>query len=168
MSRAILILALIVVLLVVAPLGAAQDPPPPKGLVIHLWVDPHYGNDLLATQNNPSLTHSTGWKPHDVQDPAQNSAPLLHASWPFKTINGANGAIKYLQSTTLLNVLPLPNTSTVTGNVWEYAIIHLMPGMYGPGVQQGIIYNGFNGLPENGESFPITLPDRVSIQGASA
>ncbi|HHI78921.1 MAG TPA: hypothetical protein ENK02_02985, partial [Planctomycetes bacterium] len=81
---------------------------------------------------------------------------------------------------------PLPYTSPFTGITWEYAIIHLLPGWYAD-VSNGAP-TGSNGsyaptttppvdyyykqnaqlANGNGETFPIQLPNRVSIQGASA
>ena len=89
----------------------------------------------------------------------------MHAPWPFKTINGPNGALSYIP--------PLPSSGSVE---WTYAVIHLLPGLYArtgtygfdpnnPSIQQP---NPDNGLYPNGEIFPINLPKRVSLQGTSA
>ncbi len=134
--------------------------------VIHLWVDPHYGDDANAALANPTVLQpqgvhngcpanqpATSWKPNDQLDGSSNV--LLHAPWPFKTVTAAIG---YLP--------PLPYTSSVTGKVWKYAIIHCLPGRYSrlPQADQ----DPHTGLYSNGETFPIRLPNRVSIQGTSA
>ena len=54
---------------------------------------------------------------------------------------------------------------------WEYAIIHVLPGLYARDKAYGPVvgtHNPDNGLQPNGEKFPIYLPPRVSIQGTSA
>ena len=149
-----------------------------QGRVIHLWVDPHYGNDVLAASNaldsNPSCAGASNGcvsgecLPNDIVDPNQPGSVLLHAPWAFRTVTAA---IAYIPA--------LPVTSSVTGLRWDYAIIHCLPGLYAstadlggnPGglVQSGTqYYHRPNGLVANGETFPIRVPDRVSIQGASA
>jgi len=75
----------------------SQNPLSPPRTVIHLWVDPHHGNDAGAAANNPNLAVGNQqlppvpgpqlW-PVDHFNPALNSV-LLHAPWPFKTITGA-------------------------------------------------------------------------------
>jgi hypothetical protein len=148
----------------------AQTEPPRR--VAHLWVDGRNGDDAQATSNNPRLVTlcpspstngcttsipcpaSTTFKPNDE---LFQEKPLLHAPWPYKTITAA---ITYITS------LPgggLPYTSPVTGVVWEYAIIHLLPGRYSSRTQ----VDPHNGLTGNAETFPIRLPNRVSIKGTS-
>jgi len=136
---------------------------PPKR-VIHLWVDPVYGVDTgtsSATSFNPACTPASNGcgpgecKPNDVLDQAgQGQNVLLHAPFPFETITGA---IQYLP--------PLPYLSPKTGIRWEYAIIHLLPGRYAPGRGTQFMWSG---VRNNGETFPINLPNHVSIQGTSA
>ncbi|MCB9917201.1 MAG: hypothetical protein H6832_02200 [Planctomycetes bacterium] len=152
---------------------------PETGRVIHLWVDPHYGNDTLAASNaldsNPSCSGGANGcisgecLPNDVTDPHQPGEVLLHAPWAFRTVTAA---IAYIPT--------LPVTSSLTGARWDYAVIHCLPGLYAARSQQGNsgglvydtatdqYYHRSNGQVANGETFPIRIPDRVSIQGASA
>ncbi|MGE0142112.1 MAG: hypothetical protein AB7I19_11960 [Planctomycetota bacterium] len=126
--------------------------------VIHLWVDPIYGDDLTAADWNPGGANrctATEQTPVDVVD-AGTGAVLLHASNPFKTITAAVRSIED-------SVTVLPFTSPTTGVTWRYAIIHLMPGRYARG--DGLSPD--NGIRANGETFPIRLPRNVSIQGTS-
>jgi len=135
--------------------------------VIHLWVDPRFGSDALAVQQNPGPNAAPGslclpnqTAPNSVLDPNQNNAVLLHASWPFKTVTAA---VAYIRSINPAATQPLPYLSPVTGISWEYAIIHCLPGVYSKA-----LHYPDNGIQGNGETFPIELPNRVSIQGTSA
>ncbi len=154
----------------------SQSPSSTNKRVIHVWVDPHYGNDSAI--NGASILNPAGsacgssnrFKPADVLDSSQNNAVLLHAPYPFKTINGPTGALNYIPS--------LPYTSAVTGITWEYAIIHLLPGWYAPTTlnpnsyvntgTQGPWHYRSNSVLASQEDFPIYIPDHVSIQGTSA
>ena len=139
--------------------------------VIHLWVDA-----IRGVNGTPQGTPGAAWA-----NPRCGSAPngcgtneckpnqvflgtgevLLHAPWPFKTITGPNGALSYIP--------PLPSSGPV---IWEYAIIHLLPGLYARSnaytTGANPLPNPDNGLMPNGEIFPIHLPHNVSIQGTSA
>jgi len=174
----------------------AVAPQSPTQLVIHLWVDPHYGDDALAsgsgsmnpngvntivmatgcfTANCPCGGGSTpccrpvGLRPNDIVDPSGNT--LLHAPYPFRTITAAVAYINAIPGLTGApsGTPPLPYTSSTTGKTWKRAIIHLLPGLYSAALPPG--YNNHhpdNGLVPNGETFPILLPPGVSVQGASA
>ncbi len=136
--------------------------------VIHVWVDPHYGSDSAsagAPWFNPRCTGggngcnpTTECKPNDVI--LTTGQVLLHAPWPFKTINQSGGALSYLPAS-----FPFPGPVS-----WEYAIIHLLPGLYARSnaylTASG--HNPDNGLQPNNEKFPIHLPPHVSVQGTSA
>ncbi len=149
-----------------ALVGQGTASPPPER-VIHLWVDPRGGNDVSAVQQNPGpnalpfvLCSPTQTAPNSVVDPNQSGAPLLHASWPFKTVTAA---IAYIRSINPGASQPLPYQSPSTGVVWVQAIIHCLPGVY-----SSATWHPDNGILGNGESFPIHLPNNVSIQGTSA
>ncbi|HHI79140.1 MAG TPA: hypothetical protein ENK02_04105, partial [Planctomycetes bacterium] len=151
-----------------APLAAQSSPE----LVTHFYVDPHYGSDSNvgnspgAPWNNPRCTNgcSTATNLCNPVDVAlQSGAVLRNNPWPFKTINGPNGALASIPSG------GLPYTSPVTGVTTRYVIIHLMPGLYARTNAFGSSpRNPDNGLKPNGEVFPIHLPKGVSIQGTSA
>src|SRR5690606_33532817 len=47
-------------------------------------------------------------------------------------------------------------------------VIHCLPGLYGPKKEPGVEHDPLSGLPWNGETFPLSVPGRVSIQGTSA
>ena len=145
----------------------AQGPQSSPKRVIHLWVDPHYGSDSTsagAPWFNPRCTGAgngcnptTECKPNDVV--LTTGQVLLHAPWPFKTINQPGGALSYIPN------LPFGGPAS-----WEYAIIHLLPGLYARSNAYSTAsgHNPDNGLQPNGELFPIHLPPRVSVQGTSA
>ena len=140
-----------------AAAAPAQTPPPER--VIHLWVDPIYGSDSGASAQNPiqgaayCSGSATALQPPDVLDVNQSpSPPLLNSPWPYRTITAA------------IDDLPLLPYTAASGVVWKYAIIHLMPGVYGQFTtpHEDALVSG------NGETFPIYLPNYVSIQGTSA
>lgn len=149
--------------------------------MLHLWVDPYFGDDVLAdddlVQNpggfgslNPDGTDSFTWcppqaippRPHQVVNAAGNV--LLHAPHPFKTITAA---VNYIVATNPSGAAPLPAPGGISGFDWQHAIIHLMPGRYGQSPLPSPPQQTF-GDPENGETFPIHLPPNVSVQGTSA
>ena len=123
--------------------------------VIHLWVDPVSGDDVAAAANNPVQPSSF----------SSGTAPLLHAPWPYKTVTAAIGSLP-----------SLPYTDPQTGLIWKYAILHLLPGIYGPTGIYGTAAtpNPANGLLPNGDAsilgiqLPIDVPNNVSLQGTSA
>jgi hypothetical protein len=136
--------------------------------VIHVWVDPAYGDDAKASGSqgppgNPSpqvncLAHET--KPNHVVDPSQSGKILLNAPYPFKTITAA---LLYIPPLPYSFNHPLIPNLTIT---WRFGIVHLLPGVYsprGPGARHPA-----NGLITNNETFPIHVPPNVSIQGTSA
>jgi hypothetical protein len=147
----------------------AQSPPPGSKRAISVWVDPTDGNDSLALQLNvtvlnPVLCLGTEIAPADVLDTA--GRPLLHQPYPFKTITAAVGYINSLPPTVSATD-PLPYLSPTTGIQWDCAVIHLLPGRYAS--QNNLEQQSRqNQLHANGETFPIQLPNRVSIQGTSA
>jgi hypothetical protein len=145
--------------------------------VIHFYVDPRNGSDELAAglpSWNPNgastvqvcASPPTENRPNDVVEQSTGQ-PLRHAPHPFRTIGAA---LRYIGSTAQLaglpagtNPLPYP-PSPAPGQVqWTHAIVHLMPGLYAPDTEW---YPDFL-TRGNGESFPLVIPPRVSIQGTS-
>lgn len=173
-------------------LAVAQSAPE---FVIHLWVDPRFGDDQLAAGSgamNPDGLNtvqmeslcalapcpctnpctSSGLRPNDVVDGSGRA--LVHAPYPFRTLSAAVAYINAIPSRSgaPLGTPPLPYTGS-NGNVWKAAIIHLLPGLYGEllpaaWVAQFGSHHPDNGLVPNGESFPIMLPRHVSVQGTNA
>jgi hypothetical protein len=123
----------------VALLASASPGQQPSHLVIHLWVDPIYGDDGTGPTGVQSYFNPDGSTsqlncgmpvnaPNAILDPRQANNTLLHAPHPFRTVTGAVAYINRLGS---FGVAPLPHTEQATGKVWEYCIIHLLPGWYG-------------------------------------
>ena len=163
-------------------LAVAQSAPE---FVIHLWVDPRFGDDQLAAGSgamNPDGLNTvqmeslcalapcpctnpctnSGLRPNDVVDGSGRA--LVHAPYPFRTLSAAVAYINAIPSRSgaALGTPPLPYTGS-NGNVWKAAIIHLLPGLYGEllpaaWVAQFGSHHPDNGLVPNGESFPIMLP----------
>lgn len=123
---------------------------------------------------------------YEIISPKNLQGHHYHAPYPFRTItNGQAGEVEPGPTTTVLGgalswigtiigALPAtmqtePTTLTIT-----HVVIHLLPGLYGPIDRDEVTsppgkeVNSANGLPWNGEVFPIGLPDRVSLQGTSA
>ncbi len=112
--------------------------------VIHLYVDPVYGEDwssaLNSSTNEPLSANAffnpdglgslecpaTAIGPHSVLDTM--GQPLRHAAYPFRTITGA---IDYINRLAPSGGDPLPHTDAVSGKTWSHCIIHLLPGWYG-------------------------------------
>ncbi|MEZ5989071.1 MAG: hypothetical protein R3F30_08100 [Planctomycetota bacterium] len=128
--------------------------------VFHYYVDPIYGDDGEASARNPGSTS----QPLPL---SQHSAPasipgyLQHAPYSFRTVTAAISHI-----TTNLGAIPWTNPDN--SQVVDKVVIHCLPGLYGPLTPPLTSeIDASSGLPWNGETFPITLPDRVSIQGTS-
>ncbi|MCC7066777.1 MAG: hypothetical protein IT456_28540 [Planctomycetes bacterium] len=162
--------------------------------MIHLYVDPVYGDDWSAS--SPSVsgffnpdggslecwtgTPATPKAPHSILEYGGPNNwygdPLRHAPHPFKTITGAIGYINRLAPAG--GGAPLPHTDPDTHKTWAYCIIHLLPGWYGRSHVQGSSiqksHDGSTGthndsrIVPNGETFPLHLPPRVSLAGTSA
>ncbi len=115
--------------------------------------------------------------------PKVSDGYLQHAPYAFRTVNGA---MRYLG-----DEFGSPKTVLGTYQRWtvnlpwkkpyreggdpdlyiDYIVVHCLEGIYGPiktPNSQGEEIDPKSGLPYNGETFPIYLPDRVSIQGTSA
>ncbi|MBK8101037.1 MAG: hypothetical protein IPK26_28470 [Planctomycetes bacterium] len=161
---------------------ALSDGANAQNLVIHLWVDPIYGDDGQvnaffnpdATSTGPECSPSQAG-PHAVVN--STGQPLLNVPYPFKTISAA---VQYINRQLLGpgRTQPLPATGPASFT-WSHAIIHLLPGWYMPATGSAQAATNYlldsrtgthldNRLVPNGEQFPIRLPPRVSLQGTSA
>lgn len=129
-------LAAIMFAALASSLAAASPGPQGSGNcnLIEVWVDPVRGVD-----------------PSSTQPPTHQVSPINNPSGPTKTIQAAiDIAFKHL----VLHYHPLSNPD-------QEALVHLMPGIYGPGT----IPSGGVG---NGELFPISMRDRVHVRGVNA
>lgn len=109
--------------------------------MVEIWVDPVHGNDGLGS---PDPSCGGGGIGHEV-------VRINNPGAPTKTIQVAiDIAAKYLRC----HYDPLENPD-------QEAIVHLMPGIYGPATN-------FNGQVGNDEEFPIVLHDRVHLRGVNA
>lgn len=158
------------------PASAQQSP---AQLVIHLYVDPIYGDDgAVNREYNPDgngleCPPAAITAPHSVVDGYLN--PLLHAPYPFKTITKAIEYINRLAPQP--GSPPLPHTDLGTGNTWAYCIIHLLPGLYSKAYNSSRRNMSLDGVGTqthyisrvvpNGEVFPLHIPPRVSLVGTS-
>jgi hypothetical protein len=145
---------------------------PRTAFVYHVYVDPNFGADSEAYDLNPggSATTVPPLGSHPYIDPLTQSrqihGALQHAPYPFRTLSGSQGALAYIDA--VMPILPwsLEQDRTVT-----HVVIHCLPGMYGPTTAAGVAVplDLRNGLPFNGETFPILLDrDRICLQGTSA
>ena len=143
--------------------------------VFHIYVDPIYGDDALAVTQNPSaLSQSTQipftGRPLDFhwQGAAWVPGVLNHAPYSFRTVGQA---IQYIRQTAFPGSASkdtgLPWTNPGTNLTVDYVLIHCLPGIYGHSLGPSD-REPKSGLPYNGETFPLYVPDRVSIQGTSA
>jgi hypothetical protein len=137
----------------------------------HIYVDPIYGDDVLAFAHNPDSSGAAG-KPLQAHPagPQNISGYLQHAPYAFHTVGAA---LAWVNSFPVVGGNPnrhLPWPNPETGRTMEYVVIHCLPGMYGPkfvptGPDE---YDPRSGRPWNGEHFPLEIPGRVCIQGTSA
>ena len=141
---------------------AAQVPPK----VLHVYVDPIFGDDGQAFANNPDADVSTARPAPFAQHPDagqfQNDVPqgtIRHAPYSFRTLTGPQGVGAYLNS---LDLYLQAETAL--------AMIHCLPGIYGPATGPGYPdpIDHRSGLPFNGENWPFTLRWYWSLQGTSA
>ena len=152
----------------------AQVSLPPLGRVIQVWVDPHYGDDAQARNLNPKSGAQSGQPnlrmPVDWVHPSTNDC-LYHYPWPFYTIKAAIDFI--VDESTKTSGSPLPYTSNDGKYIFEHAIIHLLPGRYGPQTSGSNTmptpsYYNHNGVHSNGEVLPICIPPNFTLKGTSA
>lgn len=184
--------------------------------VFHVYVDPIYGDNGSAWEMNPgnpdipSLATFCRFggmarpKPLATRDEINaNNTPhnatndnysltghLQHASYPFRTLTGNNGALAYIDAV-FDNVAIAGAGDPVLP--WEnpdnhaqvtHVVVHCLPGLYGPRrddlASDELDIDPLSGLAWNGEVFPVELGEgpvtpaamrlwnRVSIQGTSA
>lgn len=148
---------------------------PSQPHTFHVYVDPIYGEDSAADEYNPFGASSSNGNTGPLQNhPAGASVIqgyLQHGPYSFRTVTAA---IAWINTRLSQPGGPLPWENEVTHQTIDHLVIHCLPGLYGPryldpedepGTEE---YDPRSGLPWNGETFPICLPDRVSIQGTSA
>jgi len=154
-------------------------------------VDPVYGDDDLAwkktTTTSPPFFVISGYNPdkdgggsfplpkprgkplqkHKSLSTTSHSGLLQHAPYSFKTVQRAIDYINHLAPSTGGKALPWTNADTEA--TIDYVVIHCLPGLYGPIDTQNNLprIDSESALPYNGEQFPLKLPPRVSLQGAS-
>lgn len=163
--------------LVAATSPVQQDPPDRQHFVFHVYVDPLFGDDALATAQNPTALPQQALQYHpEPGTPQPIGGVLQQAPFAFRTLTAANGALAYVNQ-----FLPIPNA---TGGMdfytvdldpgpgthlvdIQHVVIHCLPGVYGPIVGGLPDIDPASGLPFNGEVWPAVIPDRVSLQGTS-
>ena len=132
--------------------------------VFHVYVDPIHGDDVLASNSHPgsvppfNVSFTAAKEPLNSHPADATWTNLQHAPYSFRTVTAA---------LTYLPTLPyvVPGSGDPALRV-ERVVIHCLPGVYGP--TTGGAIDARSGLPFNGETFPINLPERVSIQGSGA
>ena len=156
------------------PVGAQtqQTLPTRDEYVFHVNVDPLRGDDVLASTQNPPLVATptsplTPLSLHpDLGDPSDLlpiAGVLQQAPFSFKTLTAA---VAYGRQFVGFTKVFGPRRLRI-----RHVLIHCLPGLYGP-------FDPLNptlpridpqsGLPFNGETWPVTIPSFVSIQGTSA
>jgi len=133
--------------------------------IFHVYVDPIYGDDAAATNQNPggAGTVAVPLGQHPDVDPGPPlvrplQGRLFQAPFAFRTVTAA---VAYVAAT--FGNLPWSSPENFTV---EKVVVHCLPGIYGPAL--GTPLDAATGLPWNGEAFPIVLPHGVSIRGTSA
>ena len=157
--------------------ASAQDPQLRGTFVFHVYVDPLHGDNALATRGNQKNGPPTPViQPAGLDPLSEHPEPLVggvkpitgllqHAPYHFRTLTGENGALAYINS--LFPSFPWRN-ETSDADV-THVVIHCLPGVYGPrGISGQSDIDARCGLPFNGEVWPATIRDRVSLQGAAA
>ena len=162
-----------------ASTALSQPAPPPRDdYVFHVYVNPLHGDDARAWSQNPGIGTNIpplGYHPDITSVPRPVGGLLQHAPYAFKTLTGTQGAMAYIRQLTTQygsgNPRQLPWSITIKAGVVKtvrQVVVHCLPGVYGPILsgQPGI--DPRSGLPFNGETWPVTLDNHVSLQGASA
>jgi hypothetical protein len=146
-------------------------------------VNPLKGDDNRAALHNP--VGGTVWASnqalshHPYTDPNGNKPTngyLQQAPYSFKTVAAALMYITTnfrLPGNTVPNELPWKKPYFKgQPELWiDYIVIQCYPGIYGPKKDKNgtlVPIDQKSGLPFNGETFPLDIPGRVSLQGASA
>lgn len=129
-------LAAIMSLALATPLSAAASPLMPQGTcnVVEVWVDPVHGTD---------------------------PAPVPAGGHEVVVVNNPAAATKTIQAAIDAAGLYLRLQYDAVDNPDQQAVVHLMPGIYGPAT-------AYNGQVGNGERFPILMHDRVHLRGVNA
>src|SRR5690606_37566773 len=135
-----------------AELGLAQqviEPPDRTEYALHVYVDPIFGDDTLATQFNPSVSPSAQQlRPLDehpeLGDPKPITGYLQHAPFAFKTLTGPSGALAWAGTIPWLGV-PWEHPDPGERRWVKWIVIHCLPGLYGPGTD----IDPVSGLPFN-------------------
>jgi hypothetical protein len=126
-----------------------------------VYVDPNNGDDALAMAQNPDGA-GNGW-PLDLHIQGQILGRLTHAPYSFRTVTQAFAWIN-----TMFPQLPWSH-AVATDEQVHWVIVQCLPGMYGPFSEPTLPrLDAASGLFYNGETFPLSIPERVSIQGVSA
>ena len=124
-------------------------------------MDPINGDDAQALANNPSATGpKRPLMPHSTSNTPIHGF-LQQIPYSFKTVTAAINWIKTFGIHQ--QPWPYPNSNRKI----RKAVIHCLPGLYGPALYPGEI-DPRSGLPWNNETFPLVLPNNVSIQGTSS
>lgn len=124
-------MAALMTIALASPLSAASPMPQGSCNVVEIWVDPVHGNDGLGSPDPDDC--GGGGIGHEV-------VRINNPAAPTKTIQVAiDIASKYLRC----HYDPVENPD-------QEAIVHLLPGIYGPA-------NAFNGNVGNNEHFPILM-----------
>ena len=159
--------------LLTSPFAWAQPPLPERDeYTFFVKVDSMRGDNRLARAQNPgiggnplplSFHPDTTTNPKPVQGLLQN-APYAFQTLTFQPHTGDQGALDYIN--TVFGSLPWTNPTN--GKEVRWVVIMVQPGLYGPRIPGVPDIDPRSGLPFNNETFPASLPNRVSIQGTSA
>ncbi len=120
-----------------------------------------FGDDVRAAVENPGGTGAGVPAPFATHPDAAANPTLVpagrvrHAPYAFRTLTGA---ILYTDALELR-----------FGQWTTFAIVHCLPGLYGPTAMLGVELpiDPTSGMRFNGETWPVTIPRYVSIQGTS-
>jgi hypothetical protein len=160
---------------VATPVAVTMSPAPLQQATytqspLFVYVDPIYGDDGQAmvlnpinpAVNSPANHQGALFDPHT--DTGQVAGFLQHAPYSFKTVTAA---LSYVQQFNPNGPLYSNSSTQVQLNA---IVIHCLPGLYGPVDEAAglALFDPDSGLPFNDESFPLSIPDHVSIQGTSA
>jgi hypothetical protein len=147
--------------------------PPRNDYVFHVYVDPIRGDDTRAFQNNPGGTFANQLPLDPHFDSANTIRGLIqHAPYAFRTLTrtpmtGNTGALYYIA--TVFGSIPWTNPAPSAKRV-SWVVIHCLPGIYAPKLNPmgPPEIDPRSGLPINEEVFPVSIGNRISLQGTSA
>lgn len=140
--------------------------PPRADYVFNVYVDALHGDDQWASAANPRTSGGALNSPlsqHPDADPNNMVGGLLnHAPYSFRTLRAA---ILWVQNSGLLGYsVSYQGAGTKT---IEWVVVHCLPGLYGPLLAGQPDIDPASGLRFNGDTFPITVPYGVVVQGNS-